>query len=255
LVFAPFLILFLIAVTVVSILPDVQTDSQYWIKLGAILIASGVYCLAFTALGMLISTLVHRSSTSVIVSLAAWTFFMFIIPNLGISIARDLAGVPPGERVEMQGRLAAVQAIYERIQKEKSGRNDQIGIDMVNQIWGAQREIFENYRPKLNALMRLTRAIVRTSPAGALTFLMTDIAGTGFLEDSRLKDAVMLHVRLNFNKYIQLEPGQPGVFEYSRSGIGEAFALSALADSLVIVAFAFLCIGLAAARFAVYDPR
>ncbi|RPH38095.1 hypothetical protein EHM92_00960 [bacterium] len=255
LVFVPFAVLFTIAVTVVSILPDVQTDIQYWTKLGVILLASGVYCLSFTALGILISTLVHRSSTAVIVSLAAWTLFIFIIPNLGISFARNMAGVPPGERVEMQGRLAAVQAIYERIQKEKSGRNEHIGIDMVNQVWAAQREIFENYRPRLDALMRLTRAIVRTSPAGALTFLMTDVAGTGFMEDMRLKDAVMLHVRLNYNKYMHIEPGEPGSFAYARSSIGDAFALSALVDSLVIVAFAFLCIGLAAARFAVYDPR
>jgi len=255
LVFAPFAILFLIAVTVVSVLPDVQTDGQYWGKLAVILLVSGVYCLCFTALGLFISTLVHRSSTSVIVSLAAWTFFVFVIPNLGISIARDLASVPPGERVEMQGRLAAVQAIYERIQKEKSGRSEHIGVDMVNQIWAVHREVFESYRPRIDALMRLTRSIVRTSPAGALTFLLTDVAGTGFLEDMRLKDAVMLHVRLNYGKYMQMEPGEPGSFTYARSGIGDAFALSALIDSLVIVAFAFLCIGLAVARFAVYDPR
>jgi ABC-type transport system involved in multi-copper enzyme maturation permease subunit len=245
----------MVAVAVVSLLPDVQTDGQYWSKLAVIFLASAVYGLSFTALGLLISTLVHRSSTSVIVSLATWTFFVFIIPNLGITVARDLAGVPPGERVEMQGRLAAVQAIYERIQKEKNGRNERIGIDMVNQIWGAQREIFEGYRPRLDNLMRLTRSIVRTSPAGAITFLTTDVAGTGFLEDVRLKDAVMLHVRLNFGKYMRMEPGQPGVFEYERSSLGDAFALSALFDSVVIMAFACLCIALAAARFATYDPR
>ncbi len=255
LVFAPFAILFLVAVAVVSVLPDVQTDPQHWLKLGVMFVSSGAYCLSFTALGILISTLVHRSATSVIVSLAAWTVFIFVIPNLGITMARNLATVPPGERVEMQGRLAAIQAIYERIQKEKSGPDKRIGTEMVNQIWGAQREIFESYRPALDGQMRLTRSIVRASPAGALTFLLTDVAGTGFLEDQRLKDAVMLHVKLNFTKYMHTEPGEPGTFTYARTSFGDVFVLSALTDILVIVAFALLCIGLATARFSVYDPR
>jgi len=250
--FVPFLILYILAVIIVSLLPDIKADSIFWIRSGIIGIAAFVYCLVFSSLGIFISSLTARSSTSVIACLAFWIFLVFIIPDMGVAIAKKSAGVPPADRVEMEKRLGNIRAIYEKIQHENEGNAYP---RMVEEIKESNRQILENYRPKLNALVRITKSIVRISPAGSLTFLLTDISGTGLLEESDLKDAVSRYVTNNFDKIAELEKGEIGTFLYNRKPLVEIFSDSAVIDCCLLIFFAAGFVVFSMVVFSRYDVR
>lgn len=256
LVYVPFLLLFLAAAIIVSLLPDVQADSYYWERTAVIIVVSVLYGLVFSSLGVFISSVVHRSATSMISSLGIWVFFVFVIPNMGTTVAKAVTDLPPSERVELQGRLVAIQAIYERIQREKgSNEGREAFLGMMQQLKEANSQLLENYRPKLNQLVNVTKSIVRLSPTGALTFLITDVANTGAREEFRLKDAITGHVNRNLPRMLGLEKGAIENFQYRRAALGEVFPQSAFVDALLLVLFNLAFIGLAMMNFLRYDPR
>ena len=254
LVFVPFSLLFLASAIAVSVLPDVRADAYFWHRIIAIGLVSGVYTLVFTALGAFISSLVSRSATSLVLGLGLWTVFVFIIPSLGVTAAKSIADVPPADRVEMESRLGTIQAIYDRIQKETKG-DTRAGIEMVRQLRETNSRLLDSYRPKLDRLTRVTKSILRFSPAGALTFLVTDVANTGILEESALKDAIVRHYNRNFARIIQMERGAPEAFAFSRATLSGVLSESAFVDCAVLLLFAGAFIALAMQKLSSYDPR
>lgn len=191
-----------------------------------------------------------------ILCLGVWVFFVFVIPNMGAIVAKSLSDVPPSDRVEMESRLATIQAIYEKTQKEKSSTEGDRGFGMmVQQIREANSQLFESYRPKLNRLVQITRSIVRISPSGAITFLLADVANTGLNEELRLKDAIALHVNRNFDKIVGSEKGTIENFQYRRASLGDVLSESVFVDTFILMLFSLAFVGLAMVSFLRYDPR
>lgn len=255
LVFIPFLVLFIASAIVVSVLPDVKLSADYWIRIGFFLVVAALYVALFTALGTFLSSLMHRSSTALILSCAVWVFFVFVVPQLGTTVARTLADVPPGDRIDMEHRLANIRAIYERVQAGRQGDTPEIHRRMVEEIRDANNAIAESYRPRLNALIRLSKSIVSASPAGALTFALTDVAGTGVYEELRYKDAVLMFWERNFELINELRPGEMEDFRYERAPLKEAVPLSSSFELTVLVLVALVFLALSMTSFLRFDPR
>ena len=253
LVFVPFAFFFIVAVVVVSLLPDVQAGSRYWGRLAVILVASGLYAACFLCIGILVSSLVHRSSTSLMLGLGVWVFLALVVPQLGTTIAQSVGDVPPADRVEMENRLTAIRSIYETIQAAKSGNRDMSRIMM--QIREGNSQMFEAYRPRLDRLIGLTSNLVRLSPSGALLFFMTETANTGLSADLHLKDEIWVYIDRNFRRLAHLEKEPPEHFTLREPSLGEQLAGPALADLLVLIVFPALCFAVATGVFLRYDPR
>ncbi|MFI5250912.1 MAG: ABC transporter permease [Bacteroidota bacterium] len=254
LVFVPFAVLFLISAVIVSVLPDVQRTGDYWYRIIYFLFASTIYIFIFTGLGIFLSSLVHRSSTSLVLCLTVWIFFIFLIPQMGITLGRAMIDVPTGERVEMQSRLASIRAIYERIQQDKE--NTMNGWKkLVNDIQTTNSEMLDTYRPKLNHLIRVTTNIARCSPAGALTFIVTDGANTGVYEEMRYKDGVSMFAGRNFELINNIKKGTMENFQYERAPLGEVISRSVSTDIILLFVFSFGFIICSMISFSRYDPR
>ena len=254
-VIVPFAILFLLALLVISLLPGVATTGGFWARNAFILLISCLYALLFTALGLFVSSVVHRSSTSMVASLTLWLLLVFIIPNFGTLLARSLSNVPTSDRIEMEGRLNTIEAIFTRIQREKDKRDGSEGGRMIQQIREASTRLVEQYRPKMNALIRTTKSVVRLSPAGALHFLLTDVANTGLYEEVKMKDAVNQHLDRNYLRINHLEQGPVDAFTYTRASLGEAFSETGFVDVAVIAIFVLIFISGSYVQFLMYDPR
>ena len=252
LTFVPFFTLFLIAVIVVSLLPDVQTDSIFWTRVSIIGLAACIYSLVFTALGIFVSSIVARSSTSMIVCLAVWVLLVFIIPNMGVTIAKTVADVPPSDRVEMERRLGTIQAIFKRVQHDA---DDRAGARMVQEIKESNSHMFETYRPKFNNLIDITKTITRISPTGSLTYLVTDVTSTGLLEEKHLKDAISQHVARNFDQIVEPEKGEVIPFIYTNKPLVDVFTESAFVDFGILIIVAVSFIVFAMIKFYRYDVR
>ena len=254
LVFVPFFVLFLVSSIVVSLLPNVRAGEEYWIRLALILAGSTLYVASFIALGTLISSLVNRSSTSMMVGLAAWVLLVFVVPNMGATVAQAIGDVPPADRVEMQTRLSTIQSIYETQQQMKNAKDKDYSRIMI-QIRETNNHLFQSYRPELNRLIELTRTLVRCSPSGAFSFLATELANTGIDRDIRIKDAIWMFVERNFNRFGGLEKGEVEQFQFRPSAPGEQITGVALPDALLLVIIPGIFVALAVVSFMRYDPR
>lgn len=255
LVFVPFALLYLAGALVISLLPNVTAGSSYWVGIALIGAAAGVYVMVWIALGAFVSALVHRSAPAMVLGLAFWVMLVFVIPNLGVTVAQSLRGVPPGDRVEMENRLAAIQSIYETLQRAKATGDQRDFARIMTQIREANSHQFEQYMPKLNGLVALTKGVVRLSPAGALELFVTEIAKTGLSEDLRFKSEVWLYIDRNFHRLGGLERGPVDPFRFEPPTFARIFAESASVDSMILVIFCagFFFLGLW--RFLRYDPR
>jgi len=254
LVAGPFSVLYLASAIIVSILPDVPVSGEYWSKIVFILVSSAVYIFSFIAIGLLLSSLVHHNSTSLVLCLAAWVFLVFVIPQMGMTIARSIAEVPPSERVEMQNRLATIRGIFDRIHQDPTW-TPQGFKRMSDEINAANSQALESYRPKLLKNINITKTIVRLSPAGALTFLLTDATDCGLFEETRFKDAVAGFASRNFDVINGVKNGTIEDFRYERTSLQDILNASGYTDIGIIIIVSLLCVTLSMISIAEYDPR
>lgn len=255
LVYVPFVLLFFAGALLVSLFPDVAAGPAYWMGIALIGAASALYVLIWIGLGAFVSTLVHRSASAMVLGLAFWVLFVFVVPNLGVTVAQSVRGVPPSDRVEMENRLAAIQSIYETIQRVKETTDQRDFARIMTQIREANSHQFEQYMPKLNGLVTFTKGVIRLSPAGALELFVTDIGRTGLSEDLRFKNAVWLYIDRNFRRLGGVEKGPVDPFRFEEQSIGEVFTESAIVDSGILVVFCAGFFLLALWRILRYDPR
>ncbi len=254
LVALPFSFLFLAAAVVVSLLPDIRADAGYWQRILFFLLAANLYIFLFGALAILVSSLVQRSTAAMTLCISVWVLFIFVVPQFGMALARAASDVPPGDRIDMEQRLASVQAIYERIHEDKSWTGS--GSErMARQIRDANDRILASYRPQLNNLIAVTKEIGRVSPGGALTFLLTDAGNTGIYEELRYKDAIAMYAQRNFDYINNIRQGTMEDFHYERSSLGEVLSGPAMADLLVLILFSILFVAASMMSFLNYDPR
>jgi ABC-type transport system involved in multi-copper enzyme maturation permease subunit len=255
LVMVPFAFFYLLNAAVLSLLPDVPAGSSWWGRVAFVLLTAALYAGVFTALGCLVSASVHRSATSLALGLSAWAVLVFVVPALATTCARALAPVPPAERVDMEGRLASIQAIFEGIQRARAHGDERDFAGIALRMREVKSRLMDEYRPRLAAQNALARDLARCSPAGAVLFLITESTNTGLGEDVRLKEAIARHLDRNFDRLRGAERGPVEHFAFRERPLAETLTGTAGIDLLLLAAFAAGCAGMCARVFLRYDPR
>ena len=202
----PFFIAVLFGTIFITLSPEVDMNPGNFLKLGLFVVNSVVYLAIFFSLGLFISCITHQSSSSLVISLFVWAIFVFIIPNLGNILARQFVRIPTVKRLELKLEQSDIREWFE---KNRVDHSEQRRIE--SRIREENEKLIEDYRNRLNSLIRLSQNITRISPVAAFTFLSTDIMGTGIAEEHRLKKAVLQYLRDDNDKML----------EYQRSSIKE----------------------------------
>ncbi len=104
----------LVGLTIISFHPMVQFTSADWGLFGMIVLGSLIYVSCFFALGVLISALTARSSTSVLALLFIWALSVFIIPNLSPSVAKVFYTTPSFAAQARRSNMAVIELEHER---------------------------------------------------------------------------------------------------------------------------------------------
>ena len=236
----PFFIAVLLGTIFVTLSPIVDMKGGDWIKLGLFLLSSVFYLSVFFSLGLFISCLTHRSSTSLVISLFVWTILVFLIPNLGNILARQFVEIPTVQQLELKIEQSLIRRQFERHRADKSQHRR---ID--NRISSENKKITEDYGNRFNILVTVSHSITRISPAAAFTFLATDIMGTGMAEERRLKGAVLRY----------LKDGGNTISDYQRSSVKEVLGMGGLSNCLILILFNILFFAGAHVAFLRYDVR
>jgi ABC-type transport system involved in multi-copper enzyme maturation permease subunit len=252
-VMLPFVALWVAGLAALATRPEIALGGSEFSCLGFMLLASLLYAGSFFALGVLVSALARSSAGSLIVLLFIWATLVFAVPNVGCLIAEQIAPLPSAETQEllrMQGfaknRFLAIQS---------GGRDREGSAESFNREYD---RLVEDYRAKLDSLLGASKALTRLSPAATLTYIFTDLAGTGLGEQRRVTRALMDYKARNLPALIrQDEPGSspPPAFELQPARLGEILQQGVLTDLLIL---GFTCAALfvgAVWTFLAVDPR
>jgi len=256
----PFFIAVLLGTIFVTLSPTLDMNPKNWLKLGLFLLSSVVYLAVFFSLGLLISCLTHRSSTSLVFSLFVWAILVFLIPNLGNILAHQSAKIPTVQNLELKRWQSGYKISFERDKQEDSkddNSKSQEILRRVERIKLEREKLTEEYRNRLNSLIRTSKNITRFSPAAAFACLATDITGTGMLEERRLKRAVVEYMDFIYEDWDwgDDEKNNPPAFSYQRSSIREVLGPEGLSSCLILILFNILFLTGAHVAFLRYDVR
>jgi len=244
----PFFIAVLLGTIFVTLLPMVQMSVENWAKLGLFLLSAVIYLAVFFSLGLLISCLTHESSSSLVVSLFAWTILVFLIPNLGNILARQFVEVPTVQQLELRRRHIAMGAW---IEFTRQGEGTPESEALLARARSEGDQVTEDYRNRFDRLVTLSQNITRVSPTAAFTFLATDLMGTGISEERRLKQAVVQYLSGSGDEEERDRPS----FSYQRTSCREVLGRGGLNNLLILVLFDLLFFAATYVVFLRYDVR
>lgn len=92
---------YLLACLIIVVNPGVSFAASDWGGLFLLLLTSVVYMLVFLLLGMFISSRVTHSSSSIIISLLCWIWFLFLMPNIATYLAQSISKAPLYDNVQI----------------------------------------------------------------------------------------------------------------------------------------------------------
>lgn len=141
---------YLLACLIIVVKPDISFSATDWGGVVLLFFSSMVYMLVFILLGMFISCMVKSSSSSIIVSLLCWIWFLFLMPNISTYLSQSIAKTPLYDNVQSNMNdydkelLNEYSAIWMRTMKEMnmeyiSHHNNSDGEDWGRQISGGMR--------------------------------------------------------------------------------------------------------------------
>ncbi len=252
-VWVPFATLFLISVAALVGLGDVAFGAGDLARMALMLGASLVYVTFFLALGMLVSALSASSPRALVGSLLVWALAVFAVPNAGQLVAAQLSPMPSTGTQEALRRQAFAKNRFLSIRSE--GRDPEGAVEAFNRDYD---RLVERYRAAAEGLVATSKRLCRISPAASLTYVFTDLAGTGIGDLRRLNGALVRYKSENLGALAkQSDPKgpPPPPFTYVPARIGSAWRQGLFLDFVLLV-LAALTTGIAAAVAAIRaDPR
>lgn len=112
---------YLLACLIVVLNPEITFSITDWQGIILLFITSVLYMMVFILLGMMISSLTRNSSTSIIVSLLCWIWFLFLVPSISFYLSQSLIKVTMYDNVK-----SGMQEIESGVWNEYEGKWDEI---------------------------------------------------------------------------------------------------------------------------------
>lgn len=244
----PFFLITGIGLAVLHLDPSFQMPASGYGRLALILLFSLFYMALFLSLGLFVSAVTRRSATSLVVLLLIWALIVFVLPNTGTLIARQIVEVPSTRAMqEKRNQIWTREIILAITQKEsRAGRFQTINDELDR--------LEENYRNKEDRMIRLAKTLNRISPAAGFVYTATEIAGTGVGEEARLKREVIRY-KSRVLESGRREDQQPPAFDYAYRSVGVVLAEGGLFDVAWLLVFNIIFFAAGAVAVLRYDVR
>ena len=91
---------YLLACLIIVVNPAISFSASDWGGLSLLFLTSVIYMMVFLLLGMFISSRVTHSSSSIIISLLCWIWFLFLMPNIATYLAQSISKAPLYDNVQ-----------------------------------------------------------------------------------------------------------------------------------------------------------
>lgn len=148
---------FVLSILIIVLSPGVAFSPSDWTGVVLLFGAALIYLVVFILLGMLISALSKKSSTAIVVSLLAWVWLLFLVPDMAYYGAQSLSKAVPYDNVAFsldevdRAFEKATDERWEKVQKEMAldgiGHwNWNGGRDGYDEMYGCVYETYEFHR-------------------------------------------------------------------------------------------------------------
>jgi ABC-type transport system involved in multi-copper enzyme maturation permease subunit len=163
-----------------GVIGNLSLDSSYGARIILLITTSFLYISLFILLGLLVSTWVQRSSSSLLILLAFWVVLVIVIPNLAGIIAEHTVKTESEYQISKKRRQ-----IWNTGELDKSKIDTQEDLDRVMEenFLKMIKLINKTASDHQNALVekrRTARRIAMISPAAIYQFLSESMADSGF---------------------------------------------------------------------------
>lgn len=205
----PLLIPFIIGLIMLIIYPEISLTGGDWARIGIIFLFFLLYLSVFFTLGLFVSSLTSRSSSSLFILLFLWVIFIFVIPKAAVMAAGHITPVPSVHELNAE-KDKTLQDINKsaqdrRIQwfeehkdesKEEGFRDKAIDFfselqkELTAKIDKKNAELEENYQSKRRRQQILALNLSRISPASSMTFGALSMGKTGIHEHERFLNSI-----------------------------------------------------------------
>jgi len=204
----PLVIPFLMSLIMLNLYPDVALSSGEWMRIGLIFLLFLLYLSVFFTLGLFVSSMTQRSSSSLFVLLFIWVLFIFVVPKASVIIAEHMRPIPSMHEVtaEKDAFLQGIQASTQQEIRDWMEDNPREGnsefqedfrtkLEEVQQgataaIDGKNAELENSYQAKRHAQQILALYLSRVSPASSLSIGSMSLGKTGIQEHERFANSI-----------------------------------------------------------------
>jgi ABC-type transport system involved in multi-copper enzyme maturation permease subunit len=223
-----FLVPLLMSLIVLLLYPGISLNGEDWMRLLSIFLMFLLYVSVFFALGIFVSAVTTRASTSFLVLLFLWIALVIVIPNASVIVAEHVRPVPASSLLAGQKSLFWIETsskaneefskkmnelipkinqramelqplskedprrYQEEIQKVQEPllklQEDRL-MDITDRVTANNVQVDRDYQLKKDAQQSLAKNLSRISPASALTFGAMTLARTGMDEYDRFMAA------------------------------------------------------------------
>jgi ABC-type transport system involved in multi-copper enzyme maturation permease subunit len=191
----PFLIAVIIELLVINLSDSINTEDEVWIRMGLIILLSLVYISVFFGLGVFISVVTKKASTSLILSLMLWAVLILAVPSMAVLVSKRAVDAPSTQEVRLKKQAIRQAANIETMRKlEENSISDhkerqKVWDEAWKRINAEHKKLDDERKLKLRHLVSITKDISRISPSSSYVFAITTLARTG-IEDRQSYDDI-----------------------------------------------------------------
>jgi ABC-type transport system involved in multi-copper enzyme maturation permease subunit len=208
----------LIIVIAGGIAGTMSLQTEHWLRISLLVLASVIYISLFVFLGLLVSTAVKKSSSSLLILLSFWVALIIAYPNLAGILAEHASetgsGYQLGQRRRRPWMSAEARELHERLNKQIDGgeimtqeeldrASEAVFIGMTKIINDAEAK----HRDALTAKRRSARRIAMASPAAIYQYVCEAIADSGFERQQRFLKSISDYY-LVYENYVREKVGK-----------------------------------------------
>ena len=252
-VLIPFFTLWIGLLIVLALLPGFSLTGGDFARVGLMFLATVIYIALFFSLGVVVSAQARSSAGALVSLLFLWAAIVFGIPSVANLLAEQISPPPSAETQVLLRRQAFVKSRFVAIQTPNMGR-DQSFADFNRDY----DRLVEDYRSKLDAMISTSKNLCRISPAATLTYIFTNLAGTGLDDQHRLALSLMDFKNRNLSALTQINMRYVPAFtpfEFRPLRLGDVFAEGTATDFALLVLVGGVLMTAAVFAFLRVDPR
>ena len=191
---APFLLCLASALFVALLTTDLSFTGAEWAAVGAMVGVSALYISVFFLLALMVSALVHRSSTSLVVNFLVWVLLVLVVPNTAPIVARAVvpvpsAGVLGGQREAIQ-RAAWESMRPQRGQRLSSEERQQRFDATQAKVREDTARLVSDYMQRVDRQISVGVMLARLSPSASYVYATAGLAGGGLGDFSDLRQYI-----------------------------------------------------------------